>query len=101
MFTSNGTTPVSGFSKAKARLDSLMPAGTPAWVIHDLRRSFASGCARLGIAVHVVEKALNHSSGTFRGIVSVYQKHDFADEKSAAMTTWANYVEGLANGEPT
>ncbi len=100
VFTSNGTMAVSGFSKAKTRLDALTPAGMPAWVFHDLRRSFASGCAKLGIGIHVVEKCLNHSSGTFKGIVSVYQKHDFADEKRAAMTTWANYVETLVNGEP-
>jgi integrase len=98
VFSTNGNTPVSGFSKVKTRLDALMPAGTPAWVIHDLRRSFASDCARLGIAVHVVEKALNHSSGTFRGIVSVYQKHDFFEEKRAAVTTWGNYIEILTNG---
>lgn len=98
VFTSNGTTPVSGFSKAKARLDALMPAGTPTWVFHDLRRSFASGCAKLGIGIHVVEKCLNHTSGSFGGIVKVYQKHDFADEKRVAMMTWANNVEGLVNG---
>jgi hypothetical protein len=54
---------------------------TPAWVFHDLRRTFASGCAKLGTAIHVVEKCLNHS---IRGIVSVYQKHDFANEQRAA-----------------
>jgi integrase len=93
------TAPVSGFSKAKARLDALMPAGTAAWVIHDLRRSFASGCAKLGIGIHVVEKCLNHTSGSFGGIVKVYQKHDFLEEKRAAMTAWGNYIEMLVNGK--
>ena len=100
VFTSNGTTSVSGFSKAKARLDALMLADTPAWVIHDLRRSFASGCAKLGIGIHVVEKCLNHTSGSFGGIVKVYQKHDFADEKRAALEAWGRFVDQLTSCEP-
>jgi hypothetical protein len=62
-----------------------LPAGprsisTP-FVIHDLRRSVASGMARLGINLPVIERVLNHVSGSFAGIVGVYQRHDFADEK--------------------
>jgi hypothetical protein len=33
------------------------------WTLHDLRRSFASGLLRLGVAPHIVELALNHHSG--------------------------------------
>jgi integrase len=72
----------------------------PAWVLHDLRRSVASGLAALGIGVHVVEKVLNHQSGTFRSIVSVYQKHDYASEKRAALQAWGRHVERLASGKP-
>jgi hypothetical protein len=42
------------------------------------------GMARLGIQLPVIEKILNHKSGTFRGIVGVYQRHSFAEEKRAA-----------------
>jgi len=102
---------VSGFSKAKARLDRQMlrtlralarkrgedPAEVtlPPWRLHDLRRTVASGMAELGIAVHVVERLLNHVSGTFRGIVQVYQKHDFAREKREAVDAWERYVLAL------
>ena len=34
-----------------------------------------SGMARLGINLPVIEKVLNHTSGSFAGIVGVYQKH--------------------------
>ena len=69
VFTKNRRSPICEFARLKCRLDALMPSDTAPWVLHDLRRSFASGCARLGVAIHVVEKCLNHSSGTFRGIV--------------------------------
>jgi integrase len=92
--------PVDGFGFAKARIDHLLPGSIAGWRLHDLRRTFASGCARLGVAIHVVEKLLNHSSGTFRGIVSVYQKHDFGNEQRAAMELWARDVEGLVTGAP-
>lgn len=97
VFTTTGRAPVDGFGAAKVRLDHLLLEALPAWRLHDLRRTFASSCARLCIAIHVVEKCLNHSSGTFRGIVSVYQKHDFANEQRAAMELWARHVEGLAS----
>jgi integrase len=98
VFTSNGKTPVSGFSKAKARIDAVLP-DLPHWTFHDLRRTFASGCAKLGVNLPVIEKLLNHVSGSFAGIVGVYQRHSFADEKRAAMQVWARHVEELVSGE--
>jgi integrase len=82
--------PVS-FSRMKGELDKLLP-GVPAFTVHDLRRTFASGCARLGVRIEVVERTLNHSSGSFRGIVGIYQKYDFASEKRAALDLWAAHV---------
>ncbi len=56
--------------------------------------------ARLGINLPVIEKVLNHSSGSFAGIVSVYQKHSFADEKRAALDSWSQHVERVVSGKP-
>jgi integrase len=75
-FTLSGRVPIRGFHNIKTRIDALMPA-EPSWTLHDLRRTFASGCARLGIAVHVVEAALNHKSGSIRGIAAVYNRYDY------------------------
>jgi hypothetical protein len=41
--------------------------------------------ARLGVNLPVIEKVLNHSTGSFAGIVGVYQRHSFADEKRHAV----------------
>ena len=48
--------------------------------------------ARLGVGLPVVEKILNHTGGSFAGIVGVYQRHDFADEKRQAMEVWAQHL---------
>jgi integrase len=100
VLTSNGTAPASGYSKGKRKLDVLLPPDMPPWRLHDLRRTVASGMARLGINLPVIEKVLNHSSGSFAGIVSVYQKHSFADEKRAALDAWGQHVERLISGKP-
>jgi integrase len=96
VFTLSGRVPIRGFHNVKTRIDDLMWAP---WTLHDLRRTFASGCARLGIAVHVVEVALNHKSGSIRGIAAVYNRYDYGDEKRAAMAAWARHVQAIVTGE--
>lgn len=102
VFTTNGKAPVSGFSKAKKALDGEMTKITERtitpWRVHDLRRTFASGLAALGVSLPVIERLLNHVSGSFGGIVSVYQKHEFAAEKAEALQRWANHIEGVVSG---
>jgi integrase len=92
VFTLNGTAPYNGF-KAKERFDE--GVGIAPWTVHDLRRTAASGMAKLGVSLVVIEKVLNHVSGSLAGIVGVYQRHEFAEEKRAALQQWADYVERL------
>jgi len=87
------------FGRIKRQFDAHMGT-TPKWVIHDLRRSVASGMARIGIPVPVIEKILAHKSGTFRGIVGVYQRHSFLPEMAAALQKWGDHIEQLVTGKP-
>lgn len=112
LFTTNGQTPVSGYSRAKDRLDREMlrlarkdveklgadPAevSIPHWTLHDLRRTASSNMARLGIPVHVTEAALNHKSGTIRGVAAVYNRYNYADEKRGALEAWGRFVTSIA-----
>jgi integrase len=98
VLTTTGSSPASDYSKKKRQLDALLPADMPAWRLHDLRRSTASGLARLGVNLPAIEKLLNHRSGTFGGIVGVYQRHDFAAEKRIAAELWAAHVEQIVSG---
>jgi len=55
---------------------------------------------KLGTAVPVIERALNHVSGVFKGIVGVYQQHDYADEVRIALQKWADRIEEIVGGKP-
>jgi integrase len=100
LFSTTGTTPVSGVSRAKTRLDAVIAQANdgpplPDWRVHDLRRTFVSGCARLRIRSEIVEAALNHVSESFGGVRGVYNLHSYEDERREAMETWATHVAGL------
>lgn len=103
VFTVTGKTPISGHSRAKRRLDADMAAlaldmerdAPVAWRTHDLRRTVATGFQKLGVRFEVTEAVLNHVSGSRGGIAGVYQQHDWADEKRAALEAWAEHLLSL------
>ena len=82
----------SGFSKAMARIrkriEDRSEASVPHWTIHDLRRTLATGLQRLGVRLEVTEAVLNHLSGSRAGIVGVYQRHNYLEEKRNALCAW-------------
>lgn len=86
----------SGFSRAKKRLDEV--SGVTQWVVHDLRRTAATGMARLGVAPHVVERILNHTSGTLGGVAGVYNRFGYLPEMRTALDQWAAHVSAVQNG---
>jgi integrase len=129
IFTTTGETAVSGFSRAKKRLDAEMvkarrrslrlpeddagyrkaiglPAGKslpieiPDWTLHDLRRTAATGMAGLNCPPHVVDKLLNHVSGTIRGVAAVYNRFEYLDERRNALEAWGRYVSALVSPAP-
>jgi integrase len=93
-FTTNGKSPVSGWSTAKPQLDRL--SGVRNWHVHDLRRTVATGLQKLGIPLQVTEAVLGHTSGSRAGVVGIYQRHDFMDEKRTALEAWASHVRSIA-----
>lgn len=90
VFTTTGTTPISGFSKAKSELDRL--SNVKDWRFHDIRRTVATGLANIGHPPHICDKILNHSSGTISGVAAVYQKAQFLDERKKALNDWGKHV---------
>jgi integrase len=98
VFTVTGETPINGYSGAKRKLDAALPA-MPHWTFHDLRRTAASGMARLGIPVNVIEAVLAHRGGEVSGVSAVYNRHSYLPEKRRALDAWAAHIMGLV-GEP-
>jgi integrase len=130
VFTTTGKTPISGYSRAKRRLDKEMekarrarlnlppddvayrkvlgisvnkplPVEIPPWTIHDLRRTAATGMACLNIPPHVVDKVLDHVSGKIRGVAAVYNRFEYLEERHAALEAWGCYVVNLVCPAPT
>lgn len=93
------TTPFNGHSPCKRKLDKR--CGVTGWTLHDLRRTFASGMASIGVQLPVVERLLNHVSGSFSGIVGVYQRYDFMPEMRNAIARWEDHIQGLIDADAT
>jgi integrase len=107
--STTGKTPVSGFSKAKSALDAAIakaraeaaaeaksqPEPLAEWRTHDMRRSGVSTLARLGFDSIVADKILAHQPAKLLGVAGIYQRHDFARERAAALDAWAAHVTGI------
>jgi integrase len=79
-----------GWGRSKLALD--VANGVKDWTLHDLRRTAATGMADLGVLPHVIEAVLNHISGHKAGVAGVYNKSTYANEKRAALDTWAGHI---------
>jgi integrase len=99
VFTTDGARPIASWSKIKNRLDAIMSPASP-WRLHDLRRTFVTGLADLGIRPDVIELAVNHRSGLRGGIAGVYNKSELLPERRAALERWSAHVDGLVKGKP-
>jgi integrase len=103
VFTTTGATPVSGFSKAKVRLDVLMEkefgSELRPWRNHDLRRTMSTMMAEhLGIDEGVIDRIQNHITGVSDGLKGVYQQQQYRQKRKAAMIAWGSFVELLVSG---
>jgi len=100
VFTTNGERPISGYGKTKVRLDKAIAKARskakqdplPAWTIHDLRRTTATGLGRLGISRFVIARILNHAD---RSVTGIYDKYEYLAEKRHALGAWEQYVRTL------
>jgi len=63
--------------------------------LHDLRRTVATRMASLGIAPHVIERLLNHVTGTLGGVAGVYNRFKYREEVRAALVLWAGHLRQL------
>jgi integrase len=108
VFSTNGKTAISGYSRGKSRIDSAMAAlilrehkaagndgeqvEVAPWRVHDLRRTLVTGLQRLGVRFEVTEAVVNHISGAKSGVAGVYQRHEWRDEKRSALDAWARHI---------
>jgi integrase len=90
--------PFSGYSPAKRTLDALCPID--AWTLHDLRRTGATGLGNLGVAPHIIERILNHSSESFDGVSGLYNRAKYLPQMREALALWAAHVKRVVKAHP-
>ena len=81
------------FGPLKEQLDER--CGFSNWTHHDLRRTFATRLAEMGIAPHIIERLLNHVSGQISGIAAIYNRAKYVDERREAMHAWERHLTKL------
>lgn len=98
VFTTTGTTPFSGFSRSKHRLDGRI--GYSDWILHDLRRTFVTRLNELGISPHIVEATVNHISGEAKaGVAGIYNQAQYLPERTAALNMWPIEIDNILRGK--
>ena len=70
----------------------------PNFVLHDLRRTARSLMSRAGVQTDHAERVLGHVIGGVRG---TYDRHEYREEKAAALSALARLVSRLVSGRPT
>ena len=104
VFTTNGKTAISGFSKFKRQFDTAVlealrkqdPEAKPLpnWTLHDLRRTSRSLMSRAGVSSDHAERCLGHVIG---GVRETYDRHSYYDEKAKAFEVLAAQIERIIN----
>jgi integrase len=79
----------SGFSRAKAALDSKVGI-VEHWTLHDIRRTVRTRMGSLGVQPHIAEAILNHLPPR---LIRTYDRNPYGTEKRHALDTWAGYLQ--------
>ena len=105
LFSMTSDTPVSGFAKAKRRIDSAVlekrltqnpgAVAMPHWTFHDLRTTFNTlACDELGIDEAVADRILNHvASATTSKVKRIYNRSELFEPRRQALSAWGKFLE--------
>jgi integrase len=86
------------WSTAKARFEKRLLEGgnkLAPWTLHDLRRTFRTHWAELGILREVAEKYIHHISGVHSGVSGIYDRYAYMPEMKSAVEKWEGYLQTL------
>ncbi|MDE9518751.1 tyrosine-type recombinase/integrase [Xenorhabdus bovienii] len=81
---------------ALAKVRRELPVDMPNFTIHDFRRTARTHLAALGVDPFVAERCLNHR---IKGVEGIYNRHDYFDERKAALAQWCDLLVALEKGE--
>jgi integrase len=92
VFTNDGRSPISGFSKSKKAFDQV--CGVKGWTLHDLRRTARSLMSRVGIDPDHAERCLGHK---IKGVRGTYDRHAYQAEMLRAFEALAQQIDRIVN----
>ena len=90
------------FGRMKSAIDKRISEDgkrLPEWRFHDFRRSGVTALAGMGFPPHVCDRLLNHITGSIQGVAAIYQRHEFLQERRAALEAWASLILTSAEGK--
>ena len=95
--TGNGDKPIVLGDKIKKQIDKMLgDAIQEPWRFHDLRRTLSSAMSLLKVPQPVTTKILNHGPRRKAGSIdAIYDRHEYTDEKRAALAAYARYIAAL------
>lgn len=108
-FSTTGTTPVSGFSRAKLKLDTLMTATLreqalnpekfklAPWIIHDLRRTASTHALIAGVPEGIVDRIRGKTQDP---ISRVYNCYAYLEERRQGLETWERRLLSIVSPPP-
>lgn len=88
------TSSLIGWSKPKTKIDKL--SGVSNWTLHDLRRTAATMMAE-HTPPHVIERILNHTTGTMSPLSRVYNRHTYLQEMREALERHESRILSLVD----
>ena len=96
VFGERGAGGFAGWTSGKSTLDTR--SGVTGWVLHDIRRSVATGMANLNVQPHIIEEVLGHSGGHKSGVAGIYNRATYAAAVRAALGVWHDHVRAIVAG---
>lgn len=71
-------------------------AGVYGWQLRDIRRTFRSNMAKLGVRREIAELLLNHVTGANKNdLDEIYDRYDYLKEKRDALALWEKRIATL------
>ncbi len=87
--------PIRNLGKAAERVKEA--SGIADFRSHDLRRTCGTGITSLGFPRFIMDRCLGHLEP---GVGSRYDRHDYLQEKTAALDAWGAKLNEILTGEP-
>lgn len=95
LFPSDRGAVFNDWHRQKQALDKI--AGVSDWVIHDIRRYFSSTLASLSVPIEIIERLLNHVSGSLSPVAKIYNRHKYFPQMQQALEAYEAKLAQLTN----